>query len=77
MSGSHLRVKLSLLVFPDELRIIAGQNNELDRKKRKVAGSDGSESPGPPTYSHWLMKSEPESRLENGVDVKVRSSFFG
>lgn len=23
--------------------------------------------------SHWLMKSEPESRLEKGVDVKVRS----
>ncbi|XP_017566554.1 thymocyte nuclear protein 1 [Pygocentrus nattereri] len=22
------------------------------------------------TYSHWLMKSEPESRIENGVDVK-------
>ena len=21
-------------------------------------------------YSHWLMKSEPETRLENGVDVK-------
>ncbi|XP_033832751.1 thymocyte nuclear protein 1 [Periophthalmus magnuspinnatus] len=23
-----------------------------------------------PEYSHWLMKSEPESRLENGIDVK-------
>lgn len=23
--------------------------------------------------SYWLMKSEPESRLEKGVDVKVRS----
>lgn len=23
------------------------------------------------SYSHWLMKSEPESRIENGVDVKV------
>ena len=22
------------------------------------------------TYTHWLMKSEPESRLENGIDVK-------
>ncbi|XP_051717572.1 thymocyte nuclear protein 1 [Ctenopharyngodon idella] len=22
------------------------------------------------SYSHWLMKSEPESRIENGVDVK-------
>lgn len=23
-----------------------------------------------PSYSRWLMKSEPESRIENGVDVK-------
>ena len=23
------------------------------------------------TYTHWLMKSEPESRIEKGVDVKV------
>ncbi|XP_030394270.1 thymocyte nuclear protein 1 isoform X2 [Gopherus evgoodei] len=24
-------------------------------------------------YSHWLMKSEPESRFEKGVDVKARN----
>uniref|UniRef100_A0A6J0TW63 Thymocyte nuclear protein 1 n=1 Tax=Pogona vitticeps TaxID=103695 RepID=A0A6J0TW63_9SAUR len=24
-------------------------------------------------YTHWLMKSEPESRLEKGVDVKARN----
>ena len=23
-----------------------------------------------PVYTYWLMKSEPESRIENGVDVK-------
>ena len=23
-----------------------------------------------PQYTHWLMKSEPESRFENGVDMK-------
>lgn len=27
------------------------------------------------SYSHWLMKSEPESRIENGVDVKVNRLF--
>uniref|UniRef100_A0A3Q3APD9 Thymocyte nuclear protein 1 n=1 Tax=Kryptolebias marmoratus TaxID=37003 RepID=A0A3Q3APD9_KRYMA len=30
----------------------------------------GPESMGPPVCSRWLMKSEPESRLKNGVDVK-------
>lgn len=41
--------------------------------KRKAAASvkESSESPLPPRYCHWLMKSEPESRFENGVDVKV------
>ena len=23
-------------------------------------------------YSHWLMKSEPDSRYENGIDMKVK-----
>lgn len=28
------------------------------------------------SYNHWLMKSEPESRIENGVDVKVNISLL-
>ncbi|RVE64980.1 hypothetical protein OJAV_G00131180 [Oryzias javanicus] len=42
-------------------------------KKKKVAAPAGKRvksSSEPPTYSHWLMKSEPESRFENGIDVK-------
>lgn len=31
----------------------------------------GSQKDSPPLFSHWLMKSEPESRFENGVDMKV------
>lgn len=23
-------------------------------------------------YTHWLLKSEPDSRFQNGVDMKVR-----
>lgn len=33
--------------------------------KKKANGTAGS-----PEYCHWLMKSEPESRFENGVDMK-------
>jgi len=49
-------------------------------KRAAPAASDRSEKkakpepPGRPLYSHWLMKSEPESRLENGIDVKARWS---
>ncbi|XP_071768980.1 thymocyte nuclear protein 1 [Centroberyx gerrardi] len=49
------------------------------RGKRKASASDatgkqestkGEASDGRPQYCHWLMKSEPESRFENGIDVK-------
>lgn len=45
-------------------------------KKRKSAtlsstGNDENVSEAPNSgFSHWLVKSEPESRLENGVDMK-------
>ncbi|XP_071392452.1 thymocyte nuclear protein 1 [Centroberyx affinis] len=49
------------------------------RGKRKASASDatgkqestkGEASDGRPQLCHWLMKSEPESRFENGIDVK-------
>lgn len=40
-----------------------GVGNEVPTKK-------GSLPVDKPTYSCWLMKSEPESRMEKGVDVK-------
>lgn len=50
----------------------------LNKKKKKVAAPAGKRvksSSDPPTYSHWLMKSEPESRFENGIDMKVQIGF--
>ncbi|KAA8594064.1 hypothetical protein FQN60_004898, partial [Etheostoma spectabile] len=44
--------------------------------KRKAAASESGkteERSEPPQYCHWLMKSEPESRFENGIDVKARN----
>ncbi|CAL1570649.1 unnamed protein product [Knipowitschia caucasica] len=38
--------------------------------RRKAAGSVKSVNKDTADYSHWLMKSEPESRIENGIDVK-------
>lgn len=44
----------------------------VKEKKATAAKNDLSKSEKPtPQYCHWLMKSEPESRYENGVDVKV------
>lgn len=45
--------------------------DKVSSGSKRKATKDGPEPDGPPQYSHWLMKSEPESRLENGVDVKV------
>lgn len=45
-------------------------------RKRKAAPSveainkESTEAFSPPQYCHWLMKSEPESRFENGIDMK-------
>ena len=38
-------------------------------KKTKTDHSDDN-SNAKCSWTHWLMKSEPESRLENGIDVK-------
>ena len=46
------------------------------RKRKRENGNDlpakveGKKS-AVESYSHWIMKSEPESRFENGVDLKV------
>ncbi|KAM7399175.1 hypothetical protein PAMP_018462 [Pampus punctatissimus] len=54
----------------------ASSAKETVGRKRKAAASveagnkEGTESSSPPQYCHWLMKSEPESRFENGIDMK-------
>lgn len=54
----------------------ASPAKEKTGSKSKAAAKKkaSSEPAGPPQYRHWLMKSEPESRFENGIDVKVQSS---
>ncbi|XP_067910029.1 thymocyte nuclear protein 1 isoform X2 [Heterodontus francisci] len=38
--------------------------------RRTAANSSGEDKGNKEAHSFWLMKSEPESRIENGVDVK-------
>jgi len=42
----------------------ANNTGSKDTKSKKDSKAD------PPVYSHWLVKSEPESRFEKGVDMK-------
>ena len=39
------------------------------KTKKKLPTTNG--KPSTDLYCHWLMKSEPESRFEKGIDVKV------
>jgi hypothetical protein len=39
------------------------------KTKKKLPTTNGKTSTD--LYCHWLMKSEPESRFEKGIDVKV------
>ncbi|XP_041098380.1 thymocyte nuclear protein 1 isoform X2 [Polyodon spathula] len=62
---------------PDDSPEDAAKETSLRSRKKPVAQSSGKktdkskEAPGGKVlHSYWLMKSEPESRIENGVDVK-------
>ncbi|MEQ2236191.1 hypothetical protein ILYODFUR_010009 [Ilyodon furcidens] len=58
----------------------SGKIDDIERtssagRKRKAAApvektEEGSQSAGSAIFTCWLMKSEPESRFENGIDVK-------
>ncbi|XP_048369189.1 thymocyte nuclear protein 1 isoform X1 [Sphaerodactylus townsendi] len=41
-----------------------------ERNPGKTSAGEASTKGTKKTYTHWLMKSEPESRMEKGVDVK-------
>ncbi|XP_053729152.1 thymocyte nuclear protein 1 [Synchiropus splendidus] len=43
---------------------------ESPAKKKVESKKNAEKSSAPSEFSHWLMKSEPESRFENGIDVK-------
>ncbi|XP_028275447.1 thymocyte nuclear protein 1 isoform X2 [Parambassis ranga] len=47
-----------------------GKADGREAVKRKTAAKTKQGSESAPQFSHWLMKSEPESRFENGIDVK-------
>ncbi|XP_017283852.2 thymocyte nuclear protein 1 isoform X1 [Kryptolebias marmoratus] len=61
--------------MPPKKRARVNEGAEASGPRRPSAAgrsrsAAGPESMGPPVCSRWLMKSEPESRLKNGVDVK-------
>ena len=84
-SGKQIKSLSNVLSdgFSNDCRDLAGKHDfgetaSAAGKKRKAVASvgkneEGSKSAGSVDHSHWLMKSEPESRFENGIDVKVQS----
>ncbi|XP_026081996.1 thymocyte nuclear protein 1 [Carassius auratus] len=53
----------------DDVQLKTGKRNRAAAVKRDVEKNKNDDA-CKSSYSHWLMKSEPESRIENGVDVK-------
>lgn len=55
------------------MAVVSSPGKADDGGKRKATGKskESVKADDPPEHSHWLMKSEPESRFENGIDVKV------
>lgn len=54
----------------DDGEAVTPVRKAVDGKRKAAASVKGSSETT--QYCHWLMKSEPESRFENGVDVKVK-----
>ena len=47
------------------------ENGKVAKAKKSTTSSDDAKLNAEKVlYRHWLMKSEPESRFENGVDMK-------
>ena len=69
--SSCLAIRLYLFVSTESLdtkEVVKGAiSNGSKTAKHDSVNSDESEG----AITHWLMKSEPESRFENGVDVKA------
>ena len=49
---------------------VGKRKTEEEVKEAAVSSAKKAGSGESPEYSHWLIKSEPESRFENGVDMK-------
>eukprot|EP00064_Thunnus_orientalis_P003033 superscaffoldBa00000241_g3041 len=59
----------------DDGETVSAAKETVSRKRKAAASVESGnkkskESSSPPQYCHWLMKSEPESRFENGIDMK-------
>jgi len=59
----------------DDGETVSSAKETVGRKRKAAASVEAgnkksTESSSPPQYCHWLMKSEPESRFENGIDMK-------
>lgn len=59
----------------DDGETVSAAKETVSRKRKAAASVEAGnkkskESSSPPQYCHWLMKSEPESRFENGIDMK-------
>ena len=53
-----------------ELPVAAKKKKTVDSSKTSSATTEEDSSPSSRPFSHWLFKSEPETRMEKGVDVK-------
>lgn len=55
----------------EEVPAVVKKTEKRNPGKASAGKASAKQEGNKKTYTHWLMKSEPESRLEKGVDVKV------
>ncbi|XP_060107175.1 thymocyte nuclear protein 1 [Heteronotia binoei] len=65
-----LKVAKSEIPKDEEVPVMVKKSGKRNPGKTSAGRASTKQEGNQKTYTHWLMKSEPESRLEKGVDVK-------
>ncbi|XP_015268630.1 PREDICTED: thymocyte nuclear protein 1 isoform X1 [Gekko japonicus] len=65
-----LKVAKSETPEEGEVPAVVKKSGKINPGKTSAGKASAEQEGDKKTYAHWLMKSEPESRLEKGVDVK-------
>ncbi|XP_015268632.1 PREDICTED: thymocyte nuclear protein 1 isoform X2 [Gekko japonicus] len=68
-----LKVAKSETPEEGEVPAVVKKSGKINPGKTSAGKASAEQEGDKKTYAHWLMKSEPESRLEKGVDVKARN----
>ena len=71
ISVSDSNAKGSVTLSKQKQATPASESKQSSHMKGKTKNGTSERDGDKVAFTHWLLKSEPESRIENGIDMKV------